>query len=99
MPMPSFIKNSHYCLFGQVQTMGKLTGYNAKQRLQFLVFPQGVRYNKETDECRTEEENEFSLRIPQLSKSYNGSEKKQRGTPYDVAPLVAHRGIEPLFEE
>jgi site-specific DNA recombinase len=30
-------------------------GYTERQRLQFLVFPKGFSYNKEKDECRTEE--------------------------------------------
>ncbi len=27
--------------------------YIAKQRIRFLLFPEGITYNKKTDECRT----------------------------------------------
>ncbi len=69
-------------------------GYNAKQRLQFLLFPSGMRYNKKTDECRTEEENEFAIRIPNGSKSCNGNENKNGATSCNVAPSVLGTGIE-----
>lgn len=81
----------------KLPVLWELVGYTGKQRLQFLMFPQGIRYNKETDECRTEEENEFALKITNQSKSYNGSEKNKRGKSCDVAPLVARMRIELMF--
>ena len=27
--------------------------YYTKQQIQFLVFPEGIRYNRKTDQCRT----------------------------------------------
>lgn len=45
----------HYAL--KLPSLWASAGYTEQQRLQFLVFPKGVFYNKQKDECRTEEVN------------------------------------------
>lgn len=76
--------------------------YHAKQRIQFLLFPQGISYCKKTDECRTPKINVVFLYIAYLQQLISN---KKRGIPElgldytSLSPLVARRGIEPLFLE
>ena len=73
--------------------------YLAKQQIQFLVFPDGIRYNKKTDGCRTSRINVVFGYIARLMQDLT---QQKSGIPelnLDYAALVARRGIEPLFEE
>ncbi|WP_367273642.1 recombinase family protein [Elizabethkingia anophelis] len=76
--------------------------YNAKQRLQFLLFPEGITYCKKTDECRTPRINVVFSYIAYLQQIISN---KKRGIPelgLDFASFslsVARRGIEPLLQE
>ena len=47
--------------------MWNVGDYNKKQRLQFLLFPEGMSYNRITDECRTKRVNTVFLYISQLA--------------------------------
>jgi len=42
--------------------------YNQRQELQNILFEKGIMYNRQTDECRSIEDNEFVTAIAQLSK-------------------------------
>lgn len=51
--------------------------YVEKQKLQFLIFPEGIKYNKKNDECRTEKVNSvFSAITDIASVSENIKDKK-----------------------
>ena len=52
--------------------------YNTKQRIQFLLFPQGIRYSKKTDESRTQRINLLFLYIAYFQQIIT---KKKRGIP------------------
>jgi site-specific DNA recombinase len=73
-------------------------GYFTKQRLQFLIFPEGITYNRETDQCRTNRINSVFVYIAYLKQLMV---KKERGIPalqLDYASLslsVAGAGLEP----
>lgn len=43
-------------------------GYNDQQRLQFLVFPEGIFYNRQIDKCRTEKINPVFRYIIELER-------------------------------
>ena len=50
----------------------ELLDYSGKQRLQYLIFPAGILYFKETDEIRTPEINPFFPAIAHLTKVSEG---------------------------
>ena len=73
--------------------------YNTKQRIQFLLFPQGIRYSKKTDESRTPRINLLFLYIAYFQQIIT---KKKRGIPElglnfaSFSTLVAGTGLEPV---
>ncbi|WP_424546095.1 recombinase family protein [Sphingobacterium siyangense] len=52
--------------------------YNTKQRIQFLLFPEGIRYSKKTDRCRTFRINSVFLYIAYFQQVISN---KKRGLP------------------
>jgi len=46
-----------------ISKMWQHGGYNEKQRLQYYLFPKGIRYNRKTDSVRTEKYNSLFLWI------------------------------------
>src|SRR5690606_6672030 len=74
--------------------------YNIRKRIQYLLFPEGIRYSKKTDECRTPRINTLFSYIVYYQQIISN---KKRGIPelgLDYASfetLVARRGIEPLI--
>lgn len=63
--------------------------YFTKQQIQFLVFPEGISYNKKTDECRTTRINSVFSYIAHLQQ---GLSQKKSGIPelnLDYAALSA----------
>ena len=72
--------------------------YKEKQRMQFLVFPEGLFYSKKEDTVRTNRINSVFACIAQLSQELA---KNKCGIPLlnmEYADLVAPRGIEPPFK-
>jgi hypothetical protein len=49
--------------------------YDDKQKLQRLIFPEGILYNKKKDPVRTLRVNSLFAPIPQLASFLNGNEK------------------------
>ena len=71
--------------------------FKDKQKLQNMMFPIGIRYNKKTDKCRTTALNPV---FGWTSRKQGDIEVKEKGESPILAensPLVARRGIEPLF--
>ncbi|MEO7211804.1 recombinase family protein [Mucilaginibacter sp.] len=70
--------------------------YCTKQRLQNLIFPEGISYNRETDQCRTPRINSMFLYLAYLKQV---TLKTKRGIPAlelnyaSLALSVARRGI------
>lgn len=60
--------------------------YNQRQELQNILFEKGIIYNRQKDECRSVEQNEFIYTIAQLSKEKPtfGEQKKNNLTPTSV---------------
>ena len=46
-----------------ISKMWQHGGYTEKQRLQYYLFPKGIRYNRKTDSVRTEKYNSLFLWI------------------------------------
>ncbi len=81
----------------KLASMWTLGGYETKQKLQYLLFPEGIVYNKKNDQCRTLRVNAVFGYILALS-SLSG--KKITGNisdDEDVSRLVARTGIEPVI--
>ena len=55
--------------------------YEMKQKLQFMLFPEGIYYNKQKDESRTERVNSVFVLLCSLSEGLAGH--KKRGNFYD----------------
>lgn len=71
--------------------------YDDKQRLQYLIFPEGIRYNKEKREVRTPRINTLFSLISSLS-MVSGEKEKGHFLRNDLNSCsVAGTGIEPVF--
>ena len=69
--------------------------YTGKQQLQYLVFPEGVLYNKENGTVRTERINELFAAIPRperLTEANNNGHSNENGRLSDSVPGT---GFEP----
>lgn len=86
-------------IVSNLHDMWVLGDYNSRQGLQYLVFPEGIYYNKKNDECRTERLNYIFDLIRNISEDYNKKERGQLNELIQLSPLVVRRGIEPLLPE
>ena len=79
----------------KLEDLWKNGSYKNRQNLQYLVFPDGLIWDKETGKPRTIRENEALRLIRLLSGPYKMGEKKKTGKPCDLSGLVAEAGLEP----
>ena len=70
--------------------------YTEKQTLQYLVFPDGILYNRKNDECRTPKVNSAFSYIASLQRVSGEKEKRELQFELHVPSLVARTGIEPV---
>lgn len=70
--------------------------YHERQKLQKLVFPQGVEYDKENDHYRTPRTNAVFQLMRSLSAENRGNKKGQTSNKTDLSCLVAGTGLEPV---
>lgn len=75
--------------------MWNLSNYSDKQALQQLIFPEGIRYNRENDTVRTERVNGFFHLIPLLPISYSELKKGLNSHTTNQSLLVGAEGFEP----
>jgi len=73
-----------------------LASYLEKQKLQTLLFPNGIIYNREKDIVRTNKVNSFLELINSLSVVFNSKEKGQTNENVNLSSLVAGTGLEPV---
>ena len=69
--------------------------YDEKQKLQYLIFPEGILYNKEKDRVRTKRVNSLFAEIPLLTRDV---EEKKKGNLTRNCPqsnFVPETGFEP----
>lgn len=73
----------------------ELGAYSVKQKLQHIVFPDGIHYYRKKDHYRTNRVNTiFDLSLC-LSKSYKGNKKGIKDHSVILSPSVAGVGLEP----
>ena len=70
--------------------------HSDKQRLQFLVFPKGLFYNRQEDKCRTDNANEVFQYIAELKRLLQESKSLTLLKKSKSAALVVPTGIEPV---
>lgn len=69
--------------------------YNKKQKLQYLIFPEGIHYNRKIDGCRTFSLDPMFAQIALLKQDFTN---KKSGIPQlnmDYSALVPGAGVEP----
>lgn len=69
--------------------------YSVKQRIQFLLFPEGIRYNKKNDRCRTERINSVFAYIACLAQDAAKQQNGIQALNLDYNILVEMKGFEP----
>ena len=69
-----------------------------KQGIQDLLFPEGIRYNRKTDECRTSRINIFFCQIARLAQVTGNKESGIPELKFDFAASVVRAGIEPATQ-
>lgn len=72
-----------------------LGGYAERQRIQFLVFPEGMTYNRKKDECRTPRVNSVFLYIAELARVLGKTKSGDITSNCHIPALVGVDGIEP----
>lgn len=72
-----------------------LSDYNGKQQLQFLLFPDGMYYNRKTEGCRTPKVNSVFSYISSLSRALTENRSGNTYRKIGVPALVEAHGIEP----
>ncbi len=66
-----------------------------RQRLQYLIFPKGMFYDRKNDEVRTDEVNSIFTHIAYLNKVSGQNETGQSNTQVDLSDQVGQTGFEP----
>lgn len=77
----------------QLDTLWQESSYYEKHRLQNLVFPEGVFYNKENDECRTGRVNLIFEIMSCISRQLENKKAGKSKDDFDFSGLVARRGL------
>ncbi len=70
--------------------------YSVKQKIQFMLFPEGIRYSKKTEKCRTTRINSVFGLVTAKMQDYR---QEKSGIPelnLNYAALVAETGVEPV---
>lgn len=73
-----------------------LMAYKDKQLLQFLLFPEGIRYSKKNDECRTTKLNSVFSYIARLVRDMGEIKKGDIKLLFDIPHWVVPPGIETI---
>lgn len=71
--------------------------FDEKTRLQKLVFPNGIVYNKENDSVRTIYTNALFASIPLLMKFFDKNENARLNENGHLSNQVGMSGFEPIF--
>lgn len=96
------VSNPELCIEFAVNYAAKLTpmwtfaNYTEKQRLQFLLFPQGIFYNRKEDRCRTFGVNPVFGCIAALARVSGERKSRISSKNFESAAWVAPTGIEPV---
>ncbi len=76
-------------------TVWNVLDYTEKQRLQYLIFPKGMYYDRKNDAVRTNEVNFIFSQIAHLTKISGGSNYEHTNNSVDMFGQVGVAGFEP----
>ena len=94
--------NLEICIDKAIKLSSKLNAawdsadYLEKQKLQYLIFPDGMYYNKKNNECRTIRVNSIFVVIADISRLSVGYKRKNPDDESGLFVWVEPRGVEPL---
>ena len=74
-------------LSSKLATVWDLSDYKGKQELQFLLFPDGIYYNRKTEGCRTPKVNEVFSYISSLQRALGQEKSGNTNHRLDVSRL------------
>jgi site-specific DNA recombinase len=80
----------------KLATAWDVADYANKQTIQYLVFTEGISYNRKNDQCRTLEVNEVFSYFAGLARVLGSKEKGDCNVNLQIPSLVARTGIEPV---
>ena len=69
--------------------------YGRKQKLQNLIFPEGIVYNRKNDECRTLRVNNVFLQNAEWARILTNKKSENSTNNCYVAALAVGGGVEP----
>ncbi len=76
-------------LSSNLNEMWHSAGYEGKQRIQYLIFPEGLSYSKQNNESRTIKVNSFFKAIASFSNEYGLKKKGPNENKLIKSDLVA----------
>ena len=79
-----------------IKELWSLADYDGKTRLQSLIFPEGILYNKEKDRVRTIRTNSLFAQIPPLVSASEDNRKSHSSKSGSNSHWVVPTGIEPV---
>ena len=79
----------------KLQKMWHLSNFQAKEKLQYLVFPEGIFYDRKKAAYRTERTNVVFELIYSFTEAMKDNEKGQAGDFADLSLSVRMKGLEP----
>jgi site-specific DNA recombinase len=82
-------------LASKLTTVWRLLPYKDKQAFQNLIFPEGIRYDKKNEQCRTTKINSVFRYIAQLVKDLGEIKTGESKIIFDFPHWVGPLGIEP----
>jgi site-specific DNA recombinase len=80
----------------KLNTLWDSSDYHQKQKLQNLVFPEGMTYNRKTDQCRTLRVNEAFLSIAELARLLEKIKTDNLDGISGLSVSVEDNGFEPM---
>ena len=88
--------NTAFLISSKLATAWASSDYNDKQTLQFLVFPEGIAYDRKKDQCRTLRVNSVFSYIEGQQRILEGKRKGNYNEILQFPGSVARTGIEPM---
>lgn len=82
-------------LASELPSLWRRANYSGKQKIQYLLFPEGIRYNREKDDYRTTRINLLFSGIPDIARLLEGKIKGDLTETDQIPTWVGPLGIEP----
>jgi DNA invertase Pin-like site-specific DNA recombinase len=80
-----------------LQNIWNLGNYRIREKLQYLVFPQGILFDRKNEVFRTREINSIFLQIALVSQNLGTKKEGETGASPSLSHLVIPEGFEPAL--